>query len=362
MRSLTLALALFGLVGCSCGGAPGAGPAPLPPPPAPPAAYEVHEWGLLRAEPGDALRAGAIAPPVVLEPLAVDKPVLYFHADAALVLRSALVSAPPGASIVETWPALAAGTSARWDGVSLSPGGACTPSPLPTASEPPCAGLPAGDQCESTGLAVVRTSDAACVTVGATTERFLFYRGRATAMTPPLVFERAGSSGDVRVTNESGDAIPGQLVRLWSSGGRTRTLAVAPPAPHASIVVHTDFPDATATADDQPPPVQDHSTLPSNVAPARDAIRATMLGLGLTASEVDAFLAAWSDTLLGRDGTMDVDSLGADAPRAPTESFVYFLPAPATEGVARLAFDPPPRAVHRALAVWSRLRASGASH
>src|SRR5262249_30083413 len=74
--------------------------------------------------------------------------------------------------------------------------------PLPTAQQAACVGLAAGDQCESLGLAAVRTDDAACVTAGGTTERFLFYRGRSTTLTPPLVFERVAGGRDVRVTND----------------------------------------------------------------------------------------------------------------------------------------------------------------
>ena len=54
-----------------------AGGNPLPQPTAPPAnaaPYEVHEWGLVRAEPGDVLNAGVVAPPVYVEATA-DKPI-----------------------------------------------------------------------------------------------------------------------------------------------------------------------------------------------------------------------------------------------------------------------------------------------
>lgn len=343
------------LVGCSCGGAPSHGATPPPSVVAPAAAYEVHEWGLVRAEQGDVMRFGAVAPPSQFEVIAVDKPVLYFHADDAMTLRSVRVDSAAGGTIVETWPALAAGGTVQWNDVALAPG-ACTESPLPNEHQVPCLGLPNGDQCETPGLGVVRTNDAACVTTAGTTERFLFYRGRSTTLTPPLVFARTQVAGHVRVTNEGDAPIPGMLVRLWSSSGTTRALAVAPPAPHASIDVDADF-DRAAQASDESPSADDRRGLASSVEPGRNALRATMIGLGLTGPEADAFLAAWSDALFGRDGAVDhlSDAPPTDLLPAPTESFVYFLPEPATDGVARLTFDPPPRAVHRAIAVWARL-------
>src|SRR5438046_2598804 len=83
-----------------------------------------------------------------------------------------------------------------------------------SATEAPCAQLGPQDQCESASLNVVRTSDAACVTVGAATEQFLFYRAQSSRFTPPLVFERTHVYEQVEVRNEGDAPIPGLLVRL----------------------------------------------------------------------------------------------------------------------------------------------------
>jgi hypothetical protein len=73
-------------------------------------------------------------------------------------------------------------------------------------------------------------------------------------------------------------------------------------------------------------------------------------------------MRAWDGMLFG-PGQPAIDTLRADGEPAPRESFLYFLPAAALENVAHLDFDPPPRGgVHRAIAMWSALRASGASH
>ena len=349
--------------------------------------YEVHEWGLLRAQAvggSDVLRVGAIAPPRPVEVMAVDKPVLYFHTREERTLASVSVRAPGGA-ILETWPyvvghdtGLGYADGATWRDVALAPSGACEPSPLPGPTTPPCLLLGTSSFCESAGLAIVRTDDAACVRTAGMTERFLFYRAQSSTFTPPLRFSRTQVYEDVSVTNDGEAPIPGVIVRIWSSGSTTRTLVVDPPAPHATVIIGHDF--FGASADDQPAdmpvPTDRRGAMdeslpePGVTGPGRDGIRRTLSELGLSASETDAFMSAWDGTLFGggaahagsvADGTT-VDVLSVDGDPAPRESLLYFLPESAADGVATLTFDPPPRTVRRALAIWTAIRASGEGH
>ena len=349
--------------------------------------YEVHEWGLLRAQrdgSADVLRVGAVAPARPVEVMAVDKPVLYFHSSEPRTLR--LVSASvDGGTILETWPFVEMqsrqdGAEIAWRDVSLGSPANCVPSALPGATNLPCSLLGSGAFCESAGLATVRTTEAACVTTGGVTDRFLFYRAQSHTFTPPLRFTRAEIHEDVRVTNDGDDAIPGVIVRIWSDGTRTRTLLAEPPAPHESVVIGHAFDEAVVGADVDLPVAVDRLSMdeslpaPSVTGPGRDGIRRTMREIGLTDAEADAFFAAWDATLFGgasadagavTDSPADVltdDSRGGDGERAPRESLLYFLPEPSTDRVATLAFDPPPRAVHRALAIWTAIRASGEGH
>lgn len=376
-RSAPVVAGLLVLTACACGAPAAHAPDPTTGPteedpthrtPGPSADYEVHEWGLIRGGPADSQRFGAIAP-VAIEAMAVDKPVLYFHAPAPLTLRTVEITAGSGGTLLETWPLAtlsAAGAHAAWTDVAIDPTDPCEISPLPGAAQAPCAGLPAGEVCETLSLGIVRVDDAACVRVGDHRERFLFYRGRATSFTPPLRFERTGAYEVIRVTNEGDAVIPGMLVRLSSDGGRVRTLAVSPPAPHQSIDVRADFDSDTApvadrSADDESDDRTDMPALPPT-GPGRQSLRESMRTIGLTESETDAFMRAWDGALFG-PGRYALDTLSADLDPAPQDSFVYFLPAAALEDVAHLELDPPPSGgVRRAIAMWSVVRGTGASH
>lgn len=341
------------------------------------AGYDVHEWGLVRALPGDVLNVGAIAPARMAYPMAVDKPVLYFHADAPLTLASVRVDAGEG-TLAEVWPEpprTGEASVVNWRDVALAPSGDCPFSPLPGLGDPACTSLPAGELCEVAQLGVVRVPGVACVRTAGVTDSLLFYRARTRSFTPPLRFERVVSGGeDVTVTNEGTEVIPGWLVRLRDDYGSVRALAVRPPAPGASIVVGSDFAAAADTgpvADDE---AVDMPVMPGSPEPGRRALRETMIDIGLTDGEADAFLRAWDERLFAlapstvADGT-PIDTLAADrrgmdedGDPGPMDSFVYFLPEASVDGIARVTFDPPPRSFHRAMAIWSPIRPSGASH
>ncbi len=395
MRAKPLTLVPFLLVGCSN---PGCACTPTAEAPttsttsgteAEIADYEVHEWGLLRSMRDgstEVLRAGAVAPARPIEIMAVDKPVLYFHARDPLTIRDVSVHVD-GGTIVESWPfveARAANGNAdiAWHDVSLGALEGCESSPLPTATVLPCS-LLGGAFCESAGLAVVRTDDAQCVRTNGSVERFLFYRAQSHTFTPPLRFAREQAFEDVRVTNDGDHPIPGVIVRIWSDGTRTRTLIADPPPPHESIVIGHAFEDGTPAdvdEDDDRPfdrrgAMDESMPAPIVSGPGRDGLRRTLRELGLTTSEVGAFMRAWDTTLFSNSGAhagattdgiavtdMPVDVLSVDGDPAPRESFLYFLPEPATDGVATLQFSPAPRTVRRALAIWTALRASGEGH
>lgn len=319
------------------------GPAPTARPgdPRPAGApYEVHEWGLVRADVGDVLNTGAIAPPSY-EPMIMDKPLLYFHAASPMELRRVSVHAPNG-TILETWPAATGGEGdIAWMNVALGTAADCLVSPLPKRADPACARLPSDAECESTQLAIVRTEDAACVRSGETTERFLFYRARTDVFAPPLKLSRSADAVNVTIENEGSLPIPGMVVRIRNRDGIVHSTVAMPPAPRAKVVMGLDAVVDGELADDK---AVDRKAAPASGA-GPDAVRMTMAELGMSPAEIKAFMDAWSEALFMPNGY--------DGLRSPSDAILYFLPAQTIDTIAKLEFDPPPRAVKRAFAVWS---------
>ncbi len=389
---------LFGLLSIAIVGCGGRQESPVPAPEtageqpsAPTAPYEVHEWGLLRAIPGDTLEAGAIAPPGFVETLTVDKPVLYFHASAPVRLARVHVEAV-GGTIREHWPVTESATfpsSVDWTGLTLDAsqhaGGATCRGAFPGVSAPPCNALPGGEACESAQLAEVVSPTATCLQSGDTQLPFLFYRSRTTTFTPPLRVT-ALPSGELRVTNTGALPIPGWVLRLRRNGSQVRAIAARGPGARATVMIGDDFANAaipTPTVDgehaasDESDRMVDQPAMPGSQEPGRVALRLTLRELGLDDGEADAFLRAWDDTLFGgsvvqlvdippapRDGApsddQPVDVLSADCRGdcigAQGDTILYFLPEPTCDGVARLSFQPAPTRVRRALAIWQLAR------
>jgi hypothetical protein len=350
------------------------------------APYEVHEWGLLRAGAGDVLEAGAISPPGrYAMPIAVDKPVLYFHATAPVQLEQVRVEAIGGA-IREHWPLATSAVfpaSLVWRGLQLDPadaaGGARCAGVFPSPSARPCADLARGEECESRGLAAVVSPSATCVLSDGARSPFLFYRSRTSTFTPPLRV-RALPSGDVEVTNTGAAPIPGWIVRMRRGGGQVRTLAVRGPGARATVTIGSDFasPVVPAADGDESEQASDQPALPGSQEPGRQGVRLTLRALGLDGGEVLAFLRAWDDTLFGerivelvdlppRDTTASdrrgaIDVLSANDESMPndgttlSDTLLYFLPEASCDGVASLSFVPAPSRVRRALAVWQPVR------
>ena len=406
MRRTLFGLLSIAIVGCGGRQETAAPETPTPHAPSGPTApYEVHEWGLLRAIPGDALEAGAISPPGSVEALTVDKPVLYFHASAPVQLERVHVEAV-GGTIRERWPVTSAATSAAtsapfpaaidWTGLSLdaaqSAGGPRCAGAFPGAAAPPCNALPPGEGCESAQLATLVSPSATCLQSSDTRLPFLFYRSRTTTFTPPLRVATL-PSGELRITNTGALPIPGWVLRLRRNGSQVRAIAARGPGARATVVIGSDFanaaiptpaPDGEHAASDESDRTVDQPAMPGSQEPGRVALRLTLRELGLDDGEADAFLRAWDDTLFGgsvvqlvdippapRDGTRPHDGVPASDDRAVDvltadcrgdcigaqgDTILYFLPEPTCDGVARLSFTPAPTRVRRALAIWQLAR------
>jgi hypothetical protein len=141
--------------------------------------------------------------------------------------------------------------------------------------------------------------------------------------------------GDIKVRNDTDYEIPGQIIRFIQSDAGLSVIVVAPPAPHATIVVgHAD----------------------EGVDAARSAIATSMTSLGLLPSEAEAFLRSWEGQLFGLSEERPVagEILPVTEESSPVRTtLLYFLPTELTDRVSRLSFSPPPVATRRALAVWT---------
>ena len=183
--------------------------------------YELHEWGVVRAEAGDRLRLSAAPPPeesrYFFSPDAiVEKPVIYLHleGEAPVVIRSLRSTAD--ADIVEHWPLTSAplGTSSvEWRGVTARREH-CASSHYPTASEPPCDTILPSNDCEALALASYEAPSSACLELeGGVRQNLLFYRSR-TRVAPPLSVHRQGEGVAITARRTGGPRYDNHMVRI----------------------------------------------------------------------------------------------------------------------------------------------------
>lgn len=151
------------------------------------ASYEVHEWGLIRAQVGDLDKSGVDAvtlgavPPPVRHNYPMEKPASISTPTRRSTSRARTVTTPDS-EIIEAWPIPQARSpgSVTWTDIDVAPVSAHRPRCLARAI-PPCAGLPGWIACESNHLDVVRAASAGCVATGLFRIRSLFYRALSTS-------------------------------------------------------------------------------------------------------------------------------------------------------------------------------------
>lgn len=326
--------------------------------------YSLHEWGVvsvgqtfteLAAGPGlrrgepDAfrhrLRPGDGQDP---EP-AVEKPVVYVHADGPVEL-TLTIGTGPGYEIAERWPEQ--GSSLSWS--ARASGQPCAePTPYPTG----CTSL--DGYCEALELASYTTDDSSCLAMGDINASLIFYRLRAAAdqgrASLPVQVYAAANDGNGGVFEVSATSPRSAWRVRHDAGGRVLVqrfeIGTGP-----SLVPGADSPDAASAA-------------AWTTAELRER--------GLTESEVGAFQNAWWQEIFRIEPTVSVHSTGASAggaeehpaeerhvqpsedqeeafPPSPTlvrEMFIYFLTAEEVNTIAVLDATPAPSATHRAFMV-----------
>lgn len=304
------------------------------------APFEVHEWGVIDiTQNGPIELAAGPGHPKPDAPRIIRKPVLYFHLDpGASSLEIAVEATLPRGVMLEAWPrGELTRASIRWPRVRL---GSC-PTPSPTiASEMGAlraSGWPTGDGFnEVFELASYETSDATCLATRDALARLLFYRGSIAPVAMPLSIIRdangrigmradVAAAGNVYFSAEAGRG----LVLPWPPVGTTVLLPEK----------LTESFDASRMA---------------------DALSREITVRGLTRSEADAFMRAWTTSFFGgREPGLARDIRESEPPTSrraaptpgPMPAILYLMPDSTVAQVAELSITPKPRAVKRVIVV-----------
>jgi hypothetical protein len=298
-------------------------PAPVPRRTDPSARFDVHEWGVIQVQPDGATRlaAGPARPPTPPARGAydgsqlVDKPVIYVHVDPDTSPFSLRVRARLRAGrVTEHWPPAVLGSG----GVSWSVRVSSCPEEVDWPTSAAC-DLAADPVCERAELREYATSDAACLEVGATVARLLFYRGALSLPALPLSVEHEGAALRVR-------GVPPSVV-LYTRGRRGGIVTWAEGEELAAI------PEGEGALDGDG----------LNAALA-EALRVG----GLTEPEVDAFMRAWSEELFDQSWALVRRDILL---HPPPPSLVYVLPEPLVDALVPLEIEPAPRSLRRVFVV-----------
>ena len=347
MRTTSFSLATLALLGC---GSPSATPSvesanetpgPTQPQAAPPApaAFDVHEWGLidvytdgqieLAAGPGSAASQPAVAPtqPAYRPPMPMRKPVVYFHLAPEVQRLDVRLEVHIAGTMIETWPTPTSQVGADqvvWQGaLTQCPEGAHSAA-NDSAVQNARANCQTPDHvCEVADLPTYETSDGACVEVGAQTGRFLFYRGDLPH----------GTTFPIAVSPQATLALSTALdhpVFLVSEGAGSM---------HEAHVGELALPTAQGAQPNLP-------RADSLIAP----FTAELIRAGLTADEARAFMAAWSASLFGGEEPAQATRRDRAVP-PPEGTLLYFLPRADIERLAPMTITPTPRSLERVMVV-----------
>ncbi len=334
--------------------------------------YDVHEWGLVDVyASGLDITAGSPrmqrwmqAPELMVE----DKPIVYFHYVSGDFRPIEMHVGIPGGELREVWPSGQAnveddelsedGTRAAISGdfvIAMTQAPECL---VPGNIGGLCRQDPARDRyCERAELGNYQANDASCLQVwrpGPSTRRevapFFFYRGAQSA------------SARLSVTVQNGDITqvdPLELPRGFIVEYGTNddgTAAVD------DVLVATDRRRAPDTQDEvQDSPVraplqvqapriypQDIHVIPQNSAAisseeAAAILHADLVRIGLTDSEAQAFMGAWTAELF--------EGRNADGSGIRGRVLLYWLPQATVSRVATVSLTPAPRNLRRAMLV-----------
>lgn len=290
--------------------------------------FDVHEWGLVDVGGyGTRLLAGPPSGPTDWN-APRRKPVLYFHlADGTATLDASVTVSVTSGSVVEHFPHGDLSGEDRvlaWPAIHVRREG-CHVTGAPARESHGCA-TPDG-VCEAAELATYETADASCIDFRGAALNHLFYRASGSA--PALPFDVTVRGDQVSITHARASDVVGPILYVHNASGTVTVSTIAAPALGQSVTA------APPTATD--------------IAGARQALRASMQQVGLTADEIGAFERAWDNDLFGRGAARDLSARRATT--GPEDYLLYTMPASLVDGASRVTITPAPRALRRYLLV-----------
>lgn len=307
--------------------------------------YAIHEWGFIAHHYADAegalLTSGSVPaadqtrrvglPVRHTSGLSGGKPVIYVHLQGEGDVARFTASLSTAGRFLEEWPHSEGSTSTRltWD-VEAKRGSCSARYRYPRAGDRHCTGIADG-YCEAAELAHYETQDSACLTVDDAQWNHLFYRAQIAGDVPM----RVTKSGENFAVASSG-ALPGRLMRIQRAdeASDTRVALFDAPSPGESLSLPRE--------PDQPAAI--------GIA----ALESELGALGMSPSEIDAFMIAWQAELFGDTAERAQVPLVGLPPydlRPKADALIYFLPTATLDAMVPLAFTPPPADVRRAVLV-----------
>ena len=244
--------------------------------------YVMHEWGLvsfmeLQAEFLTSGHGARVVIPSEVQPVISTKPIIYLTPGptfAPATTISATISIPQGylheiypLAPTSMQPVLSENPTYTWNSISLMSTG-CGPEGSPTVHDAPCIALGPGAICEAAELPLYLRPVDACLQADGMNAPILLWNAVNANWPSPVHVDV--TSQLPTVTNTSADPVGGVFVRAGE--GVQYLGALAPGATAAASV------DALSLV---------------TQAQLIDAVRAELLGQGLSANEAEDFIDAW---------------------------------------------------------------------
>jgi hypothetical protein len=331
----------------------------------PPAAYSLHEWGVISVGDFGSMVHG---PSPTSSDMIAEKPVIYLYSDEEISPLDIGVRFATGAA-EDVWPPILTGPSIAWNNMAIRPG-ACEVTAFPYPWDDPL--------CEVCNLASCVVEEADCIQFPALEgepymSRLLFYAGGVGDYRPPIAAS-AGFDCDAdiphpcmsfSITNDSDFTIDGAWViyRQVASACYEPYMACPPGAadlafdfidtlaPRQDALRQLTIGHYEAELDDTGWPLTDVRVPAAWQDLGKDLVVA-LLEKGLTEAEAAAFINNWEDIFFG---VMGDDSWYIEPLYTNGAFVIYFMDRAEYDLQFQLSASPPPRETVRVGMIYQQI-------